>query len=163
MQEAQIRTFDPIKLVGMEIETSLANDGVRNMWGAFMPRRKEIKNPIGEELYSMQVYENGMNVNAFGPQTQFKRRAAMKVLDHLHIPEGMQAFDHPGGLYAVFIHHGPVKEFRRTATWIYGTWLPQSPYEVDNRPHFEILDDKYLGPDHPDSVEEVWVPIRNKS
>lgn len=163
MQEAQIRTFQPILLVGVEMVTTLANDRVREMWAAFMPRRKEIENRIGEELYSMQVYENGLDVSGFGPQTQFKRRAAMQVSGDAEVPEGMLKFAHPGGLYAVFVHRGPAKSFGQTAARIYGEWLPQSPYEIDNRPHFEILDDKYLGPDHPDSEEEVWIPIREKA
>ena len=33
----------------------------------------------------------------------------------------------------------------------------------DQRPQFEIMTEKYLGPDHPDSEEEVWIPDRLRS
>jgi len=74
-------------------------------------------------------------------------------MDHLIIP---------GGLYAVFIHKGPVHIFYKTSQYIYGQWIPGSDYILDNRPHFEIMTEQYLGPDHPESEEEVWVPIKLK-
>ncbi|MFM9945765.1 MAG: GyrI-like domain-containing protein, partial [Bacteroidia bacterium] len=44
---------------------------------------------------------------------------------------------------------------------IYGTWIPNSEYNLDNRPHFEILGEKYKN-NHPDSEEEIWIPIKPK-
>jgi AraC family transcriptional regulator len=132
------------------------------MWKAFMPRRHEISHQNSEDLYSMQIYTGGLNALQFNPQTSFLRRAAMVVSNYENVPEGMLRFDHPGGLYAVFMHHGPASEFGKTAAFIFGEWIPKSKYEVDDRPHFEILDKRYLGPDHPDSVEEVWIPLREK-
>lgn len=45
---------------------------------------------------------------------------------------------------------------------IFSDWLPKSDYELDERPHFEILDEKYKN-DDPNSEEEIWIPIRNKN
>jgi AraC family transcriptional regulator len=40
--------------------------------------------------------------------------------------------------------------------------LPLSKeYELDDRPHFEILGDKYKNND-PNSEEEIWIPIKLK-
>jgi len=44
---------------------------------------------------------------------------------------------------------------------IYTVWLPASDYVLDNRPHFEVLGDKYKNND-PSSEEEVWIPIKPK-
>jgi predicted transcriptional regulator YdeE len=33
--------------------------------------------------------------------------------------------------------------------------------KIDNRPHFEVLGDKYKNND-PSSEEEIWIPIRKK-
>jgi AraC family transcriptional regulator len=38
-------------------------------------------------------------------------------------------------------------------------WLPASGYELDDRPHFEILGERYKNND-PDSEEELWFPVR---
>jgi AraC family transcriptional regulator len=44
-------------------------------------------------------------------------------------------------------------------TYIFTRWLPASGYQLDNRPHFEILGDKYKNND-PESEEEIWIPVR---
>ncbi|WP_339791455.1 GyrI-like domain-containing protein [uncultured Imperialibacter sp.] len=43
--------------------------------------------------------------------------------------------------------------------YIFGTWLPASAYDLDDRPHFEVLGDNYKNND-PTSEEEIWIPIR---
>ncbi len=65
----------------------------------------------------------------------------------------------PSGLYAVFIHKGDASTAPKTFEYIFGTWLPNSEYLLDNRPHFEILGEKYKNED-PNSEEEVWIPIK---
>ena len=72
----------------------------------------------------------------------------------------MEAFVIQGGSYAVFIHKGATDTFHKTAEFIFSVWLPNSKYELDNRKHFEIMKENYLGPNNPDSEEEVWVPIK---
>jgi AraC family transcriptional regulator len=62
----------------------------------------------------------------------------------------------PGGLFAVFSHKGPDSSIFQ---YIYTQWLPQSGYVLDNRPHFEKLPSGYI-PGHPDSEEEIYIPIR---
>jgi AraC family transcriptional regulator len=73
----------------------------------------------------------------------------------------MESFLLTGGLYAVFIHKGSASAGPKTFQYIFGTWIPNSIYDVDNRPHFEILGNKYKNED-PDSEEEVWIPIKLK-
>jgi AraC family transcriptional regulator len=65
----------------------------------------------------------------------------------------------PGGLYAVFLYHGAASQADQTFQYIFGTWIPNSGYSLDNRPHFEILGKKYKNED-PDSEEEIWIPIK---
>ena len=45
--------------------------------------------------------------------------------------------------------------------YIFTNWLPNSEYELDNRPHFEILGDKYIN-GSADSEEEIWIPVKYK-
>jgi AraC family transcriptional regulator len=66
------------------------------------------------------------------------------------------------GLYAVFIHKGPASQGEKTFRYIFNTWLPASDYLLDNRPHFEIMGEKYKNEDSL-SEEEVWIPIKLKS
>lgn len=160
MQEPKILMSGEKKLVGMQIYTSLAEDNTVAMWQQFMPRRKEISNNIGELLYSVQVFNGGLDIEEFTPKTVFEKWATIEVSDFETIPEGMNNFVLPSGLYAVFIYKGLSSAFFEMAQYIYVTWLPESVYELDARPHFEVLGEKYLGPNNPESEEEVWIPIK---
>jgi len=77
------------------------------------------------------------------------------------VPVGLESFVSYPGLYAVFLHHGPASEVSKTYQYIFGTWLPQSDYLIDDRPHFAIMGEKYKS-DSPDSEEELWIPVKKK-
>jgi AraC family transcriptional regulator len=38
-------------------------------------------------------------------------------------------------------------------------WLPDSGFELDNRPHFAVMGEKYKRDDDA-SEEEIWIPVR---
>jgi len=159
--EPRITTLPEKKLVGRSMQMSLADNRTSELWRSFMPHRKEIKNAVDTDLYSMQVYDPTYSFIKFDPRAQFTKWAAVKVPDFNSVPEGMETYTLPAGLYAVFIHKGPASEGERTFRYIFGTWLPGSGYDLDHRPHFEILGPKYKN-NEPDSEEEVWIPVRPK-
>jgi AraC family transcriptional regulator len=130
-----------------------------DLWRGFMPRRKEIQNNIGTELYSMQIYPPLFFEN-FNPDTAFEKWAVVEVTDFDAIPTEMESVTLPGGLYAVFLYKGAASDGAKTFQYILGAWLPNSGYRLDIRPHFEILGEKYKNED-PDSEEEIWIPIKN--
>ena len=125
-----------------------------------MPRRKEIKNLANSELFSVQIYDEYQAADSFTEDAIFEKWAAVEVNDIDNVPEGMESHSLSGGKYAVFIHKGTWSAFYQTSQYIFGTWLPESEFELDDREHFEIMGEKYFGPDDPNSEEEVWVPIR---
>jgi AraC family transcriptional regulator len=73
----------------------------------------------------------------------------------------MEKLELPGGLYAVFSYRGKASDASDTFKYIYYEWLPTSEYFLDDRPHFEILGEKYKN-EHPDSEEEIWIPVKSK-
>ena len=156
-----LKTLSPKLLVGKRIQTSLTNNKTFELWRSFMPRRKEITNPVGTDLYSMQVYKDPAYFKNFNPDTVFEKWAVIEVTDFNSIPEDMEGSTLPGGLYAVFIYKGPATAAGKFFRYIYATWLPASAYVLDDRPHLEILGEKYKNQD-PDSEEEVWIPVRPK-
>ena len=89
---------------------------------------------------------------------EFEKWAAVEVSDFSNVPDGMKTFLLKGGLYAIFVHKGSSTD-NSTFDFIYSTWLPNSDYILDNRPHFEILGKKYRNND-PSSEEEIWIPVR---
>ena len=68
----------------------------------------------------------------------------------------------PAGRYAVFTFVGNEQMAPAFFEKIYGEWLPNSVYDLDDRPHFEILGTKYKRSD-PTSEETVWIPIKLKN
>lgn len=159
MQIPRIEILLSKKLIGLCIKTNLVENKTGLLWSGFMPRRKEITNPVNSDLFSLQVYEPTYFQN-FNPARIFEKWALVEVANFDQIPEKMEKFVLEGGLYAVFIHKGSSTDYS-TFQYIFSEWLPQSEYLLDNRPHFEILGEKYKNAD-PNSEEEIWIPIRSK-
>jgi AraC family transcriptional regulator len=97
----------------------------------------------------------------FKPTNEFERWATVEVADFDNVPNEMETFVLPSGLYAVFDYKG-LSTDNSIFQYILGMWLPSSDYVLDNRPHFEVLGDKYKNND-PTSEEEIWIPIRPKN
>ncbi len=70
----------------------------------------------------------------------------------------METFCIPEGQYAVFHYKGSSAD-SSIFQYIFGEWLPKSGYELDDRPHFEILGAQYKNND-PESEEEIWIPVK---
>ncbi|KIX19940.1 AraC family transcriptional regulator [Flavobacterium sp. 316] len=159
--EPKIITISAKKTIGFSIKTNMVNDQTVKIWQQLMPRLKEVKNAVSADLFSLQVY-NGETFEEFTPTTEFTKYALVELKNYDFIPEGFEKFEIPAGQYAVFIHKGTSADFPKTSQIIYGEWLPNSEYKIDNRPHFAVMGDKYLGHENPETEEEVWVPIQNK-
>ena len=155
--EPEIKLFSGKKMIGLRRSMTFADNKTSELWSAFMPRRHEIQNPVGNELYSIQSYPFSF-FNPFNPLTAFEKWAAMEVIDFNLIPNGMETLVIPGGEYAVFIYHGDARNASPFFQYIFSKWLPASGYQLDARPHFEILGEKYKHNDA-GSEEEVWIPI----
>lgn len=148
------------KLIGIRLTMSFADYKAGELWKSFMPRRKEINNCLSNDLISMTVYNPTPFLN-FSPSNEFEKWATIEVSDFDNVPSEMETFTLAGGLYAVFDYKG-LNTDSSVFNYIYGEWIPNSDYDLDNRPHFEILGDKYKNGD-PESEEEIWIPIKQKS
>jgi AraC family transcriptional regulator len=149
-------------LVGKKLEMSYSNNRTIELWRSFMPRKKEIRNQVGSELYSMQIYTSVFDFQNFNQNDTFTKWAAIEVTDFEHIPKEMESYTLKGGLYAVFTYKGSLIDFQRTFQSIFDVWLPNSDYQIDDREHFELLGEKYKN-ESPDSEEEIWIPIKPRS
>lgn len=160
MKDPEIVEMEPKKLVGISLHTSLADDKTALLWKRFMKYKKNITNAKSDDLFSVQVYDEGFMSGQFNSQSVYEKWAALEVEDYSDLQENMKGLKLPGGLYAVFTHEGTSKEFAETAKFIFDEWIPASEYSLDNRPHFEVLGEEYKGPENPDSKEKIWIPIK---
>jgi AraC family transcriptional regulator len=154
-----IRKSSEKKLIGKRLNMSFDDYRVSELWRSFMPRRKEIINTLSSDLISMSVYRPKF-FEEYDPSGEFEKWAAVEVSDFDNVPEGMETYILNPGLYSVFDYKGSNMD-HSIFEYIFRSWLPNSDYMLDNRPHFEVLDDKYKNND-PSSEEEIWIPVKPK-
>jgi len=157
--EPRVKTLKGKKLVGKRLTMSLSDNKTGELWRSFMPRREEIANNVSNDLISMRIY-NTNYFTGFNPANDFEKWATIEVIDFDNVPKDMDTYILGGGLYAVFDYKGSSTD-SSIFQYIFETWLPNSDYLLDNRPHFEVLGAKYKNAD-PDSEEEIWIPVRQK-
>ena len=158
--EPQIQTFPKTQLVGKKISMSFAENKTVALWKSFMPYKNDISHIKNRNLYSVEVYSEANFFKDFDLHRAFEKWAAVAVNNAENIPEGMEILEIPEGLYAVFTYVGKPSEAAATYQYIYGSWIPQSPYQLDDRPHLAIMGEKYKGED-PHSEETFWIPLQN--
>lgn len=154
--EPIIKIFPQKTLIGKKLKMSLADNRTGELWKGFSMDLKAFNLRENIFKYSVQVYDNPLYFKAFNPNNTFTKWAGIEsnLLDFL--PEGMESFTIPEGKYAVFLHKGMGIEI---FNYIFNEWIPSSQYELDQRPHFEILGEKYIQ-GSAESEEEIWVPIK---
>lgn len=156
MLQPRITELQPKTLAGKHVRMSLANNKTGLLWQSFLEQRKQLA-VINDLLYSLQLYTIDY-FTAFDPANEFTKWALAEVNDTSNLPEGFAPFYLPGGLYAVFNHTGSGTEIFQQ---IFTQWLPQSGYLLDDRPHFEVLGEKYKN-NSVDSEEDIWIPVRKQ-
>ena len=156
--EPKIVNVNKKMLIGHSLDMSMSDNKTQQLWQSFMPRLKEI-NPfrVNSDLVSMQVYEDYYD---FQPHSTFTKWATAEVSDFKTVPDGMKTLELESGLYAVFHYIGSSSD-KRIFEYIFASWLPKSQYQVDNRPHFEVLGEKYNNVDS-NSEEHIYIPIKLK-
>jgi len=143
------------KVVGMR--STMHRQDYQNivaLWKSFMPNRKDIQSVINEEFIAMQVYGD---FNSF--EKPFDIWACVEVSGDNSISEQMESYTIPNGEYAVFLQKG--MDASHTYQRIMTEWLPTSCYEIDDRPHFQVMGEKYKN-GSPDSEEDFYVPVKLK-
>ncbi len=146
--------------IGKNSIISLADNKTIELWRSFMPHRNEIKNRIGTEYHSIEIYPPSY-FNAFSPKTTFEKWAAVEVQNLDDVPTEMKTLIVPEGKYAVFIYKGEASKAAAAFEYIFTKWIPQSEFKVDERPHFAVMGEKYKN-DSAESEEEIWIPVREK-
>jgi AraC family transcriptional regulator len=154
--QPRIENLAEKKLIGLNLRMSLLNNRTGALWQSFMPRRHEIKNTVSSNLISLQIYSPSHFKN-FSPANEFTKWAAVEVRHFEDVPSGFDTMIIPSGTYAVFHYKGSSTD-SSIFQYIFSEWLPKSRYALDDRPHFELLGEKYKNAD-PSSEEEIWIPV----
>ena len=105
MLTPRIEIFSRKYFIGKSMKMNFANNRTVDLWKSFMPRKKEIENTIGQELYSMQIYSVDF-FQQFDPLKEFEKMAMVEVKEVTQVPNEMIRVVLPKGLYAVFNYVG---------------------------------------------------------
>ncbi|MEO5858611.1 MAG: GyrI-like domain-containing protein [Pyrinomonadaceae bacterium] len=162
IKEPKIIDFPETRLIGARVRTSFANDRTSELWRGFRPVASKIAGRIGGESYSVKVYDGSYSFSQFDPAVEFDKWAAVAVSDEAPVPDGVDSLIISAGKYAEFPHVGPASDAPLSFGYIFGEWLPASEFELDLRPHFEILPEGY-DPFNENAEEKVLIPIVRES
>ena len=158
--QPEILEFAEKKLAGISIITSLLNNKTAELWRSFGLIRDSITDVVNDDLFSLQVYPEKY-FRDFNPATEFEKWALTEVYTFDNLPQTLKTFVIPSGLYAVFHYKGNAASANEFFRYIFNEWLPASDYELEERPHFEILDERYKNNDI-GSEEKVYIPVKIK-
>ncbi len=159
--EPQIIQLPAFKLVGKRLSMSVANNRTGELWKSFMPQRNRILSTVDEVFYSLEVYNSIDFFSNFDPTRPYDKWAARAVTEIEQLPDRMEALVVPAGTYAVFAYRGRSTEGAATYRYIYSEWLPRSGYQLDDRPHFARMDERYRN-DDPNAEEDIYIPIKSE-
>lgn len=155
----RIETLAKTNLIGINLQMSISNNRTVELWRTFMLKLKELNITSNKNKYSIQIY-SPTHFKQFNPNNEFVKWAAIQTDDLNTLDNGLNNFVLAGGLYAVFDYKGSSAD-PSIFQYIYSEWLPKSKYVLDDRPHFEVLGEKYKNNDS-QSEEEIWIPIKPK-
>ena len=160
MIEITAKNIGSKEIAGMQIPTSPAESQAPQIWQQFMPRRNELEGTEDDVYYSIQDYPADYPWGSYDPTAQFTTWAAREISKDCILPDGFSQTKIKGGLYAHFIHKGTSACLSDSMIYFHTQWLPKSGYTLDKtRLHFERLDRAFLGPENPNSEEDVYIPI----
>jgi len=162
IEEPKIIELAGTRLLGSRVRTSFVNDRTSELWRRFRTVSSTVSGRIGGESYSVKVYDESYSFERFDPTAEFDKWAAVAAGDDADVPEGLELLIIPAGKYAEFVHVGPASAAPRTFGYIFGVWLPASEFELDLRPHFEILPEGY-DPFDEQAEEKVLIPLRQRT
>jgi predicted transcriptional regulator YdeE len=92
---------------------------------------------------------------------QWRYVAGLPVNADAPLVPGMVELQIPARYYAKVEHHGTVTTLPETFRAAYSEWLPAAGMEPDEGVEFEYSGERFLGPMHPDSVTEMYIPLKN--
>jgi len=147
-----------IKIAGIECLSTmedelLGNSVVPKLWEKFLLHKKEIKNIINQDI----VYGIGINDNL---SKKLRYSACCEVNSLEDVPKRMRGRSINLRRKAIFKHLGTDTKIYDSFNYIFGVWLPNSEYELEDEIDMIVkFDSKYAG-DCEKSEFEIIVALK---
>ncbi|KOY81530.1 AraC family transcriptional regulator [Lysinibacillus macroides] len=159
MQKPAIIHLPSKKITGYIYETFLQDEQYYNdILGFYLD--------FGQNQYYEQLSHKAAPNMAYGISTNFQENGEFSFIvgEEVHTFEenlaaGFFNLEIPAGKYAEFTVNSTAKGIQNTRRYIYGVWLPNSNYERDTGPDFEITDVMHSIYPH-DMKMKIYIPIK---
>lgn len=123
-------------------------------WARFSNELHTIQNKtVPERFYQVQFWSANQQIGGLFFFTGTEVTEAVDV-NPLYIVKII-----PKGKYLRFIHKGFANKVGYTYRFIYNEFLPDTDYKLTKPFNFEFYGEKHIGPCHPDSESEIYIPI----
>lgn len=112
---------------------------------------------LSEDTYFFGVYYDDPESK---PAEELESHACMNIAPEQAKAANLELINVQGGKYAVMRFVGPYAQLETAYQWFYGKWLPDSGYEMDDKPFFEnYLNDPRDTPPN-ELITEIHLPIK---
>lgn len=153
----KIVLLEETKIAGLRGTTSLSDNRIPELWKQFHSLRKEVfAAPVGYSICETKqtAYTKDGNV-------LFSVMVGGPMRDFDHLPQELSRKTLSAGRYAVFTHRGTLANLYKTYRYIFGTWLPSTKEDLDDREDFEIYEHEIHSFDDPDNKVKIFIPVKN--
>lgn len=136
----EIIFIPPTVFMGLHREISMIKNDTAEIFREFMPRRNEVENRTDKKIIDLRIYKQDY-FTSFNPKNTFTKWACVRVSEAVNLPHEMDCHSMAGGLYARFSAPENPANPSEIFQFIFREWLPNSHYILDDRPHFDILNE----------------------
>ena len=148
----EFRIREAFKVAGLAMDFDQESKAqIPELWTRFSPSIGTVPGQRGFTTYGVCIPTDPATGN-------FRYIASVEVDATDGLPEELTGYEVPACKYAVFTHQGSLDHLQETVGYIFGTWLPESEYELTGTADFELYDGRFNP--HTGSGEfEIWIPI----
>lgn len=162
MNKPEITRLKKIYVIGYEYKTNLNNEKYfAEIPGFYLDfGRNQYYQRIPKKIAPNMSY--GISTN-FHDDGQFSFMVGEEVQElNTELENGFVNIEIPEGKYAEFKVNGTSDSVQNIRRFIYGTWLPNSNYERDDGPDFEVTD--VLNSTFPNEMKmKIYIPIKDRN
>lgn len=153
-----IRILPETKITGLRGITSLSDNRLPQLWEQFQSLKKNLS-PATTPGYS--ICETLQATYTQDGDVIYSVIVGIPALANTLPPlPPLVEKTIPPGKYAIFTHQGSLTNLNKTYQYIYGTWLPTSKEELDNREDFEIYEHEIISYNDPANEVKIHIPIK---
>lgn len=152
-----IQQFPGTSLIGVSQRTSLLENITVELWQKATSLKPSSEYLVNNSMYAVELYPKDY-FESFDPRREFTRWAAFPLQKGYEYCNELASLHIPKGKYAVFHYIGSSEDAQSLYQFIFQKWLASSGFELDHRPHFALMGEKYQN-NHPLSEEDIWIPI----